>query len=66
MLPPARPPARPNHWWGTTGRGKPRGFMARPGRVGAAPRCVKATNRSSVLNNRCWRHMFSVTGALSA
>ena len=60
------PPARPCHWWETTGRGRPRGVMAAPGRVRAAPRCVKATNWSSVLNNRCGRHMFSVTGALSA
>ena len=36
------------------------------GALGPPPRCVKATNRSSVLNNRCWRHMFSVSGPLSA
>ena len=41
------PPARPCHWWETTGRGRPRGFMAAPGRVGAAPLCVKATSYST-------------------
>ena len=42
------PPARPYHRWETTGRGRPRGFMAGPGRVGAAPAVCKSHEPGAV------------------